>query len=107
MVQTASTATADNDVTAGANLVLNAMEVVNASSAVAYIKLYDNQSPTVGTTAPELILPVKAGETRTLNILGTGHTFTSAISLATVTTAGTGGTTSPSGGDVKVSLITT
>lgn len=107
VVQTASTSTSDDDVTGGNNLVLNVLEATNGSSAVVYVKLYDSQSPTVGTDAPEVIFPVAAGTSRTLNIVGTGHTFAAGISLATVTTAGTGGTASPSGGDVKVSLITT
>jgi len=107
VVQTASTATADDDVTAAANLTLNAMEAVNGSSNTVYVKLYDSVQATVGTDAPELIFPVSAGTTRTLNIVGTGHVFSTGISLATVTTGGTGGTANPSGGDVKVSIITT
>lgn len=106
VIQTASTGSVDNDVTAGANLTLNVMEVVNLSNAASYTKLYDAATATVGTTAPELIFPVGAGATRTLNVMGSGHTFATGICLATVTTGGTGGTTDPSGGDVKVSIIT-
>ena len=114
VVQTASTATADNDVTGGSNLTLNVMEVDNATSATVYVKLYDNAAPTVGTTVPKFIFPVSAGSTRTLNALGGssnsgsgGFLFSTAISLATATEGGTAGTESPTGGDVKVVLITT
>jgi|TARA_R110000824_G_scaffold79822_3_gene201071 hypothetical protein len=107
IVQTAATATPDNDITGGTNLTLNAMEAVNGSSAVCYVKLYAGATATVGTDAPELIFPVAAGTTRTLNIVGTGHVFVTGICLAAVTTAGTGGTNTPTGGNVKVSIITT
>jgi hypothetical protein len=112
VIQTASTATPDNDVTGGANKTLNVMEVTNGSSATVFVKLYDHAAPTVGTTVPDLIFPISEGATRTLNILGGssntgGYTFTTAISMATVGSAGTAGTGSPSGGNVKIVLITT
>ncbi len=111
VVQTASTASADLDVTGGSNLTLNVMEVYNATSATVYVKLYDSAQVTVGTTDPTFIFPVSAGSTRTLNCLGgesgSGFLFANAISLATTTTGGTAGTASPTGGDVKVVLITT
>jgi len=112
VIQPASTATAANDVTGGANKTLNVMEVTNESAATAFVKLYDHAAPTVGTTVPDLIFPIESGATRTLNILGGsantgGYTFTTGISMATLTTAGTAGTASPSGGNVKIVLITT
>ncbi len=114
VIQTAGSATADNDVTGGANLTLNVMEVTNGANYTAYIKLYDNAAPTVGTTVPALIFPVDSGTTRTLNILNGaansgsgGYTFSTAISMATVSTPGTAGASSPSGAAVKIVLITT
>ena len=114
VIQTQSTATADNDITGGANLTLNCLEVENSTTSTVYVKLYDNAAPTVGTTVPDIIFPVDAGNVRTLNILNGsansgsgGYKFDTAISMATVTAGGTAGTGSPSGGNVKVVLITT
>ncbi len=114
VIQTSGTATSDNDVTSGANLTLNVMEVSNSSSSTVFVKLYDHATPTVGTTVPDLIFPIASGATRTLNILNGsansgngGYKFDTAISMATVTTAGTAGTGSPTGGNCKIVLITT
>ena len=106
VVQTVSSATADDDVT-GATSTLNVMEVINGSNAVSYTKVWDSQQPTVGTDLPVIIFPVAAGATRTLNFMGGGWASTVGVSMATVTAGGTGGTTTPTGGDVKVSLILT
>jgi hypothetical protein len=104
VVQTTSTATSDDNVTLTTST-LNVIEVTNGSNAVSYTKIWDSLQPTVGTSLPVIIFPVAAGATRTLNFMGLGWTSTSGVSMATVTAGGTGGTSTPVGGDVKVSLI--
>ena len=106
VTQTASSATADTNVT-GTTSVLNVLEVTNGSNATSYTKIWDALSPQVGTEAPVVSFPVAAGATRTLNLMGAGWTATTGISMATVTSGATSGSTSPTGGDVKVSLICT
>jgi len=103
IIETASTASSNNNVT-GAAATIRVIEVYNGSNATSYTKVWSGATPTVGTDAPVLIFPVNAGVTRTMNIMGPGFDV-AALSFATVTAGGTGGTTSPAGGDVKVTLI--
>lgn len=99
--QTDATATADTDITGGGNLVVTTIEVdalTNSLGAglVAYLKLYDNGNPTVGTTAPDMVLPTKGGVRHIFQISGGGYTFGTAVSMACVTDGGgDAGTTSP------------
>ena len=67
------------------------------NSAVSYVKLYmvAKASVTVGTTPPDFIFPCPASVTKQFDF-PTGIDYTTALSFATVTAAGTGGTTSPS-----------
>lgn len=68
-----------------------------ANSAVSYVKLYEavKTSVTVGTTAPSFIFPCPASTTKQFDF-PTGIAYVTALSFASVTAAGTGGTTSPS-----------
>ncbi len=92
---TAATATAVTNVI-GSSGTLYYVEVDNtANSAATYFKVYNATGPTIGTTAPDLILRAPAS-TREYFIFPTGIAFATAISYAAVTAAGTGGTSSAS-----------
>ena len=76
--------------------VVYAIEIDNtANAAASFVKLWNNAGAvTVGTTAPEEIILVPASSTVTL-IYIRGKTFGTGLQVATVTAAGTAGTTSP------------
>lgn len=59
-----------------------------------FIKLYDAEAPTIGTTPPEEIIRVENEGTITFNN-GKGRKFENGLSMACVTTGGTAGTTGP------------
>lgn len=73
-----------------------------ANAAVTYTKYWNDANPTVGTTAPHMILFVQASVRRTF-VFTTGVNFDTALSYAAVTGAGTAGTTGPTS-DVPVNL---
>lgn len=82
----------------GASAVVYSIEIDNtANAAASYLKLWNvaSGSVTVGTTAPDATFLVPASTKITLVFPG-GVTFGTALTEATVTTAGTAGTTSPS-----------
>ena len=100
---TAVTATAVTNVI-GSTGTLYYVEVDNTNnSAASYLKIWDHASPTVGTTAPNMVLRAPAS-TREYIVFPTGIAFATAISYACVTAAGTGGTGSPSSA-VTIRLI--
>ena len=101
---TDSDATSEANVNSGA-AVLYLVSIDNSANASAksFVKIYNATAPTIGTTAPDVIIPVPGGATVTLAIpdglsLGTG------LSFATVTAGGTGGITGPTS-DVSVVLV--
>jgi hypothetical protein len=59
-----------------------------------HFKAYNNLTPTVGTTAPDVVVKVPAGKIVDLAIPG-GVNFATGIAIACVQEAGTGGTTAP------------
>jgi hypothetical protein len=66
-----------------------------ANAAISYMKFYDLDTPvTVGTTVPVMILPI-AASARTIYVFPSSITFSTGLSFAAVTAAGTGGTTGP------------
>jgi hypothetical protein len=67
----------------------------NNPNAKSYVKIYNNASPTVGTTDPEMIFFAPKGK-RAWYVFPRGLTLSTALSAAAVTTGGTGGTTAPS-----------
>ena len=72
-----------------------AIEVDNTgNAAVTFVKLYNNGAPTVGTTAPDFIFAVPASVSRAI-IFPQGFAYSTALSIAAVTAAGTAGTTGP------------
>lgn len=86
-------ATGEDNVRNGATT-LTAIDINNADASTRYVKFYNNLDPTIGTTAPDMIIPIAASVRRTVWIVG-GYRFATALSFAMLTTAGTAGTTSP------------
>jgi hypothetical protein len=93
--QTSATATANNNVV-GAACTIFTVDVDNtANVASSYVKLYDNAAPTVGTTNPDIVVVVPAGDRRQY-VIPEGVSFATALSFCCVTVGGTQGTISPS-----------
>jgi len=105
IIQDDATGTSNNAVT-GASGTLYQLDVDNSGNSdnAAYLKLYDNASPTVGTTAPDLVFRVPVNQRRSICIPD-GWDFTS-LSFAVVISGGTAGTTAPTN-DVTVKMVTT
>ncbi len=95
---------ANNNVTgASGNIFL--VEIDNANNtAITYVRLYNHNSPSVGTTDPELVLPAPAG-TKLTYAIPQGVAFGTGISIAACAEGGTSGSTNP-GGTVTVRLLT-
>ena len=94
VTDTDSDGTSESDVRSGASTVYM-IDIDNSLNAAAsYSKFYNNVGPTIGTTAPDLILPSPAS-TRIVYAIPQGFAFATALSFASVTTAGTAGTTNP------------
>lgn len=87
-------ATAVNDVLTGAATLYWAKISNVLNSSAVYFKMWNAAAPTVGTTAPDKIIPVAAYKTVTVGCLE-GVAFGTGLSYACVTTAGTAGTTNP------------
>lgn len=94
---TANDATGHLNIDAGGDPTINAVEIDNsANNHSVYMKMYDNAAPTVGTTAPEMLLLCLAGAVVKYHWPdGLAGIFATALSYATVKEAGTGGTSSP------------
>lgn len=86
--------TAENNVNDGAATIYSIVIDNTANAATSYIKFYNAAAPTVGTTAPDMILMMPASVEREFTFPD-GVVFSSALSWAGVTTAGTAGTTGP------------
>ena len=101
---TDSDATSEDNVNSGA-AVLYLLSVNNSanSGTRVHLKMYDATSATIGTTAPDMIIGVPGGATVTMSV-PEGLSFATGLSYATVTEAGTAGTTSPTG-NVSVVLV--
>jgi len=99
-----SDATPENDINAGAFTVYQIIidNILNTSQKV-YSKFYDAAAPTVGTTAPYMIIKTPGGLSRTWFFLE-GIPFATALSFATVTAGGTAGAVSPTS-DVIVTIF--
>jgi len=94
---------AENDVLL-APCVCNEIEIDNSENvASSFVKLYNHRAPVVGTTAPDQVIEVAAGERDTVALT---LDCTIALSFACVTTTGTAGTTPPTE-DVPVTLKAT
>ena len=95
---------ANNDVT-GTSGTIYMIELDNSGNPTetVYLKIYDSAAPTIGTTAPNIIVPAPANQRVTL-ASPEGLAFTN-LSFCVVTTAGTAGSTGPSN-TVSVNMIT-
>lgn len=102
---TAANATSEDDVLTGIATVYKIVINNAANSAASFLKLYNNVAPTVGTTAPDGIIKVSAGDTRTI-IIPKGWSFPTALSFACVTAGGTAGITGPASA-VNVKILAT
>lgn len=92
--QTDTNATANTDVMSGA-ATLYMLDIDNSAvAATTYVKFYDDVAPTVGTTDPDMIIPV-AGTVRRQIAMPEGMAFAAGLSFAAVTTAGTAGVVNP------------
>lgn len=101
---TSVNSTAVNNVT-GSSGSIYLIEIVNGATTAIHFKIYDHASPTIGTTAPNLVVPVPASSS--VSVASTsGIVFGTAISYACVTEAGTAGVTDPNS-TVSASLVTT
>ena len=105
IVQTSATEVSDDDVT-GASGSLFQIDVDNEANAdnPAYLKIYNDAAPVVGTTAPDFIFMVPVNQRRGL-VIPDGWDFTN-LSFACVISGGTGGVTPPTAA-VIVKLVTT
>lgn len=101
---TDSDATSESDIGPGAAtlFIVRVDNTANASQAV-FTKLYNALAPTVGTTAPDMVIRAPGGATVSLEI-PEGVSFATGISYATVTAGGTGGITGPAS-DVIVDVV--
>lgn len=105
VVQTEANSTSNNNVTGAAGSIFQ-IDLDNSANAdnPAYLKIYDNASPTVGTTPPDLIF--KAPVNTRLNMCVPDGIAFNDLSFAVVTTGGTAGTTDPTSA-VVVKMVTT
>ena len=94
IVETDAGVTPDTNVT-GAAGTLYIIDVDNTGNPAdqACLKLYDNAAPTVGSTAPEMVVRVKANQRRGV-VIPEGWDF-AALSFACVTSPGTAGVVAP------------
>jgi len=102
--ETQAGATPNTDVT-GTSGTIYMLDIDNRNnpSDVAYLKIYDDADPTVGTTDPDFIFKVPVNQRRQI-VCPDGLDF-STLSFAVVTAPGTPGTTAPSN-DVIVQMVT-
>ena len=77
---------------------------LNASTTV-YLKLWNHNSPTVGTTLPHMVIPCAGGQTRQYTF-DAGANFAIGISYACVTGSADASTASPSAA-VSIALLAT
>lgn len=96
-------ATAVNNVTGGAPIVY-LIEITNGSAQVVHFKIFDAGAPTVGTTAPNFVLPVPAGASISV-AFPSGMTLNTGLSYACVQEEADTGTTDPSSA-VAIKMVT-
>ena len=82
------------------------IEIDNTANAAEdnYVKFYNTAGAvTVGTTVPDMVIEVRQRVSRTV-VIPSGLVYETGVAVATVTTGGTGGTTSP-GSAVIVRIV--
>lgn len=93
IVETAAGSAANINVL-GVSASIYMVEVDNtANSAASYLKIYNNAAPSVGSTAPDVILMASASSV--LRVVYPGGLVMPILSFACVTTPGNGGAASP------------
>jgi hypothetical protein len=97
------TATADTNVRGGSTTVYQFTVDNSANGAATYLVAYNNAAPTVATTPPDMIFLVAANSKKTFTLDFLGVPFSTALSLACVTTPM--GNTSPSSAVAVYALI--
>jgi hypothetical protein len=94
ILQTSATATPDNNV-CGAACTIFTVDADNTNNvAASYVKLYNATAPVVGSTRPDIIFYVPAGERRQM-VIPEGVLFATGLSFCCATVGGTEGTVSP------------
>lgn len=103
--ETVATSTPNKSVTGESGKIYQ-VDIDNSGNSdnAAYLKIYDNGNPIVGTTAPDYIFKVGVNQRRSIVIVD-GLDF-SILSFAVVVSGGTAGTTSPTN-PVIVKMVTT
>ena len=84
----------EKDVMQGPCRITDIHAVIGA--AIAYVKLYDDRNPTLGTTVPKYIIRLTTSFNGPIMLPGKVLSFASGLSWACVAEAGTAGTTAPS-----------
>ena len=92
--------TANDDVFGGSATIYSLR--IDNSGALAWVKLYDGATATVGTTDPDYILQAEASETIVWTVID-GFAMNN-LTLAATNSAGTGGPSTPAG-TVKVHAV--
>jgi len=98
--QTVVNNTPDGDVT-GTNATIYALDLNNTHSQIAHFKIYDLGATTYGTTAPDIAIPVAAGQRQVVTIVE-GITMTNCVTWAASQGAGTTAGSVLSGGALVV-----
>lgn len=75
-----------------------------ANAALSYLKFYNTGNPTVGTTAPAMIIHSAVSVRRLWHFIGGNSSFDLGLAFAGLTAGGTAGTTSPTS-NVVVDLV--
>ena len=89
----------------GSSTLIDQITIDNtANSAITYLRLFNNATPTSGGNNPDIIFPCAASSTADYTI-DPGVTFATALSVAVAQEAGTGGATAPSN-SVTVVILT-
>lgn len=99
-------ATSEANVNGGAaTIYLIEIDNTTNSATTVYLKLYNATAPTIGTTAPDIIIPCPGGSIVRASLgAATAISFGTGLSFACVTAGGTGGTGSPTN-DVAVAIV--
>ena len=100
--ETAATNTLNKNVTLAPGKLFSC-KAVNSSSSAAYVKIFDDPSPTIGTTDPVLVFPV-AGNATIIYAIPDGLDFTT-LSFAATLNQNPLDQTAPSGATVAITLV--
>ncbi len=102
-VQSVTANSASKRIFGNQSVIVRSIVMSVGAGEVDYVKMYENANPTIGTTDPDFIFEINASAS-TERICISGHTANN-LSIAAVTAAGTGGTTSPTGGDLVTRVM--